>query len=588
MATPKAPKRPATSPITIPNDLCACQALIVELARIVEEQQGQLTEQQLEIAELLQRAFRRRSERYLANPDQMLLDFGETPETGAAVEGLKDAKEEKEELVQVAGNARRPRVEKPARNEQLPAHLPRREVAVPVPDGVRTCPTHGQRQVIGYDVRETLMFEQPKLWVAVRKYPKYACAGQPACGVQEPARPPSLVEGNRYDTSVAAQIITAKSGYHLPIYRQQDLFAGCGWTPSRGTLLNIAAAAGALLPPFIAYLRDQVLGSGYLGTDDTSVTLLLPETLPTVCPGDAKSQRIHEVFFQAKAEGKKSVTGRMWAYRSLTVPLNVFDFTVSHHRDGPDQFLVDSQFQGKLIADCYTGYQGITLRSAARIARAACNAHARRKAFDAQDNHPLLAGQVLALYRELYDIEDRGRSLSAEQRLALRQSEACGVWDRLQALLGGPATASLLPKEKMSEALSYLRNHWDALRLYLSDPLLPIDNNDVEQLMKQVAIGRKNWLFIGSVPAGERAANFFTLVSSALRNDLDVYAYLKAVLDALLAGQTDYAILRPDAWAQAHPEAIRTYRQEERRQRVDAKTIRRERRRRWQQRTDTG
>ena len=562
--------------ITIPNELSACQALIVELARIVQEQKDQLAQQQLEINELMRQAFQRRSERYLANPAQLQLDFGNTPEAGDAAEGLADAKEE---LVQVPAYTRRKKILGKPRNEQLPAHLPRREAAVPVLDTVRACPTHGERQIIGYDVTETLMFERPKLWVEVRRYPKYACAGEPACGVQEPARPASLVEGNRYDTSVAAEIITAKSGYHLPIYRQQDLFAGCGWTPSRGTLLNIAAAAAELLPPFIAYLRGQVLGSGYLGTDDTTVTLLLPEMLPAVQAGDARSQRIHAVFAQARAEGKKSVAARMWAYRSLTVPLNIFDFTVSHHRDGPDQFLVDSQFEGKLIADCYTGYQGITLRSDARIARAACNAHARRKAFEARDNHPLLASQVLALYRELYDIEDRGRSLPADQRLALRQSEARNVWDRLQTLIDGPAAASLLPKEKMSEALGYLRNHWDALRMYLSDPLLPIDNNDVEQLMKQVAIGRKNWLFIGSVPAGERAANFLTLVSSALRSDLDVYAYIKSVLDTLLAGSSDYAALRPDRWAQTHPEAIRNYRKDERRDRVDAKTRRRQHRR---------
>jgi len=573
------PEPTIANEITVPNDLSACQALIVELARIVKEQRDQLAEQQLEINELMQRAFRRRSERYLANPEQMLLDFGETPEAGDAAAGLADAKEE---LIDVPAYTRRQRAQRPARNEQLPAHLPRREVPVSVPDDVRTCPTHGQRKLIGHDITETLIFERPKLWVEVRKYPKYACAAAPACGVREPARPASLVEGNRYDTSVAAEVITAKSGYHLPIYRQQDLFAGSGWTPSRGTLLNIAAAAGDLLPPFIAYLRDQVLSSGYIGTDDTAVTLLLPETLPTVRAGDAKSQRIHQVFAQARAEGKKSVSGRMWAYRSLTVPLNVFDFTVSHHRDGPDEFLVASQFQGKLIADCYTGYQGITLRSAARIERAACNAHARRKVFEARDNHPLLAGQVLALYRELYDIEDRGRALPLDERLALRQSEARGVWDRLQTVIDGPAVASLLPKEKMSDALSYLRNHGDALRLYLNDPLLPIDNNDVEQLMKQVAVGRKNWLFIGSVRAGERAANFLTLVSSALRNDLDVYAYIKSVLDALLAGSTDYTALRPDVWAQTHPEAIRNYRKEERRDRVNAKTIRRERRRRLQ------
>jgi transposase len=570
------PKAQIPEMITIPQDLSACQTLIVELAKIVQQQKEQLAEQQLEINELLRRAFARRSERYLTNPDQMLLDFGQTPAVADAAEGLADAKAE---LGHVLGHTRRRRLQRPARNEQLPAHLPRRELAVSVPADVHTCPTHGQRQVIGYDVSETLMFERPQLWVAVRKYPKYACAGAPACGVKGPERPPSLVEGNRYDTSVAAEIITAKSGYHLPIYRQQDMFAGCGWTPSRGTLLNIAAAAGELLPPLLAYLRAQVLASGYLGTDDTAVTLLLPETLPAVPAGDAKAQRIYDVFAQARGVGKKSITARMWAYRSLTVPLNVFDFTVSHHRDGPDQFLVDSQFQGKLIADCYTGYQGITLRSEARIARAACNAHARRKAFEARDNHPLLAGQVLALYRELYDIEDRGRSLAANERLALRQSEARGVWDRLQALLVSPAAVSLLPKEKMSEALAYLHNHWDALRLYLSDPRVPIDNNDVEQLMKQVAIGRKNWLFIGSVPAGERAADFLTLVSSALRNDLDVYVYLKAVLDALLAGSTDYAALRPDVWAQAHPAAIRNYRKEERRDRADAKSRRRERRR---------
>ena len=173
----------------------------------------------------------------------------------------------------------------------------------------------------------------------------------------------------------------------------------------------------------------------------------------------------------------------------------------------------------------------------------------------------------------------RGRSLSPDERLALRQSAACPVWDRLRALLDSPAAASLLPKEKMSEALNYVRNHWDALRLYLTDPLLPIDNNDVEQLMKHVAIGRNNWMFIGSVLAGKRMANFLTLVSSALRNDLDVYVYIKAVLDALLAGSTDYASLRADTWAQAHPEALRNYRKEERRDRVDAKNRRREHRR---------
>jgi hypothetical protein len=289
------------------------------------------------------------------------------------------------------------------------------------------------------------------------------------------------------------------------------------------------------------------------------------------------------VFSEAMQDDKPSVTARMWAYRSLTVPLNVFDFTVSRHRDGVDEFLVDQKFQGKLLADCYSGYQGISLRSDARIERAACNAHARRKIFEARDNHPLLGAQLLALYRELYDIEDRARELTPQQRLLLRQTESQPVWQRIRAVLDGEVAAKLLPKEKMSEAVGYLRNHWDALRLYLTDAMLPIDNNEVEQLMKQVAVGRKNWLFVGSVAAGERAANFLTLVSSALRNDLDVYDYVKGVLDALLSGSKDYAALRPDVWAQAHPESVRTYRQDERRNRADAKRTRREFRREQQQ-----
>jgi len=137
----------------------------------------------------------------------------------------------------------------------------------------------------------------------------------------------------------------------------------------------------------------------------------------------------------------------------------------------------------------------------------------------------------------------------------------------------------VLPKSKLGEALGYLRNHWEPLQTYLSDGAIPMDNNDVEQLMKQVAIGRKNWLFIGSVPAGDRAADFLTLVSSAVRNDLDVWAYLKDVLDHLLAGDTDYAALRPEAWRQAHPEAIRQYRVTERRDRADRKQLRRAERR---------
>ena len=576
--------------LLIPNDLPGCQSLIAEMATtmtaqgqaIADKDQAILAlkqkseEQQLKIAELLRRMFQKHSERYLADPGQLALDFGEGIADAAA--GLADAVEEAKTIT-VPEHTRLKNAPKKTRNEQLPAHLERRDVELAVPEAMRVCPTHGKRTVIGYDYLETLMFEQPKLWVQRLAIPKFGCPGFSVCGVAAPDRPEGLVEGNRYDTSVAAQIITMKSGYHLPMYRQQDIFASSGWTPHRSTLLNIAAAAGDLLVPFMRHLRARVLSSGVIGTDDTTVTLLLPRFLPAVVENDVKSKRIHDVFRAALDKKQPSVTARMWAYRSMTLKLNVFDFTVSRHRDGPDDFLVTSGFTGTVLADCYSGYSGITLRSDERIVLAACHAHARRKVFDERLNHPLLASQLLGAYRLLYDNEDRGRSMTIEERLLLRQSESRPVWDRILALIEGDEASRVLPKDKFREALNYIRNHREALEVFLSEGRVPIDNNDVEQLMKQVAIGRKNWLFIGSVPAGERAANFLTLVSSAVRNDLDVYSYVKGVLDALLAGSTDYESLRPDHWAAAHPEAIRVYRQEERRERIAVQTVRREDRR---------
>jgi len=572
----------ATPEIIIPDDLTGCRALIEQLICAVASQTSAIEalrreNQTLEAAyaELVQRAFRHRSERYLNDPNQLLLDLGGTADAADAVEGLTQAVEEAGLPIQA--HVRRRHACKP-RSEALPEHLPRYEVEANVPEQTKHCSQHGERTLVGYDRVEKLEFERPKLRVRVTKYPKYACSGYADCGIASPQRPAGLVQGDRYDTSVAAEIITSKYGFHLPVYRQQDLFAGCGWTPDRSTLLNILVASAVLLRPLAEHMKQAVLTDEVLGTDETRVTLLVPATIPDVDANDPKSQRTHEVLSEAAAAGRRSVSGRMWAYRGVNLPLNVFDFTVSRHRDGPELML--AEFAGTLLADCYSGYQGITLRSDGRIQRAACNAHARRKVFDAREAYPFESSVVLAKFQQLYDIEDRARAASVEERLALRQTESVAIWQSLNEWMESKSAANVLPKSKFGEALGYLRNQWEALQTYLSDGAVPMDNNEVEQLMKQVAIGRKNWLFIGSVPAGERAADFLTLVSSAVRNDLDVWAYLKDVLDHLLAGDTGYDALRPDAWRQSHPQAIRQYRADERRDRADRKQLRRAERRR--------
>ena len=151
--------------------------------------------------------------------------------------------------------------------------------------------------------------------------------------------------------------------------------------------------------------------------------------------------------------------------------------------------------------------------------------------------------------------------------------------DQLRQWLDSDSAQRILPKSRLGEAVRYLKNQWEPLTVFLRDGHVPIDNNETEQLMKQVATGRKNWLFIGSVEAGYRASILLTIVSTAHRYHLDIWLYVKDVLDRLLEGDRDLASLRADRWAAAHPEAIRPHRVEETRYRADAKATRRARHR---------
>ena len=256
-----------------------------------------------------------------------------------------------------------------------------------------------------------------------------------------------------------------------------------------------------------------------------------------------------------------------------------FDFTVSRHRDGPDDVLGD--YDGTLVGDCWSGFQKIDVRSDSRITFAACWAHARRKIDECRSAFPLQVARLESLIRMLYDIEDQIRDLDDAERLARRQSLSGHVLGLFGEYLSSEAMSAplVLPRSNLGQAAAYVRRHWEALKRFTGDASIPLDNNDCEQLMKRVATGRKNWLFKGSLAAGERAANLMTITGSAVRNDLDVHAYLDDVLRRVLAGETDWATMAPHAWKVEHPESLRTYRQDERRQAADRKRVRRARRR---------
>lgn len=546
----------------------------------IEELEQERDEYKLAYDKLLQQRFRNRSERYIDNPDQLRLDFGGTAEAADAATGLADALEDLE--LTIPEHKRRKKRKK--RDEGLPKHLPRYEVTAEIPEAMKSCPTHGQRTLLPesmWDTTETLEFERPKLKVRVTKYPKYVCGGQPECGIASPERPTGIVEGDKYDSSIAAEIITGKYSYHLPLYRLQDYFAGSGWLPSRSTQCNILANVFFIIQPLLNFFKRLVQTDSAVGCDDTGVTLLYPKTIPTLDLDDAKQRRIHEVYQEAIENNQPSINAKMWAYRGVHIKLNLFDFTVSRHRDGPELFFAD--YAGTLLGDCWHGFEAIAFASEGRIVRAACNAHARRK-FEDSSAYPEDRVQWMRWYQELYDVEDRGKPLSAEERMELRHLEAKPIWDAMEKWLEEVqerTTNVILPKSDFAKALQYTRNHFAELQCYLDDGRLPIDNNQTEQLMKQVALGRKNWLFAGSLEGGERNAGFLTLVSSALRNDLDVWVYVKDVLDQLLAGTTDYEPLLPWIWAESHPQAIREYRVQERRERAVRKEFNRDRRRRY-------
>jgi len=548
-----------------------------KIARLEQERD----EYRLAFDKLMQERFRNRSERYLDNPDQLRLDLGDTDEAADAAAGLADAIEDQQQTIP-EHQRRKPRKK---RDERLPAHLPRYEVIARASDEEKTCPTHGQRTLLPesmWDTTETLEFERPRLKVRVTKYPKYACQDKPECGIGSPERPSSIVEGNKYAPSVAAEIITNKYSYHLPLYRQQDYFGGCGWVPSRSTQSNILANSFAIVDPLLEFFKRTLQTDDIVGCDDTGVTLLYPKTLPPFDVSDPKQRRMQEVFQKALDGNQASINAKMWAYRGVNIKLNVFDFTVSRHRDGPELFFAD--YEGTLLGDCWHGFEAITVASQGRILRAACNVHSRRK-FEDSTAYPDDRKQWLRWYQQLYDIEDRGRPLSLEERLALRQSEAKPIWDAMAIWLEEVEQRTsnvVLPKSDFAKALQYVRNHFVELRRYLDNARLPMDNNETEQLMKQVALGRKNWLFAGSVLGGERSAGFLTLVSSAHRNDLDVWVYVNDVLEQLLAGTTDYEPLLPWNWAALHPEAIRQYRVEERRERSVRRAAQRANRRKRQ------
>ena len=429
--------------------------------------------------------------------------------------------------------------------------LPHHRHAVDPPPEEKLC--HGcgrEKDRIGENVTKILEYVPSVLEVHQYVRGKYACR---YCkdGVSCPPPPARPIARGIAGPGLISQIIVSKFGDHLPLYRLEDIFVRHGVHLSRSTLCDWVAAAADLLRPLYDLQRQLALQSPVLWTDDTPVTVLV-------------------------GGEQGSCKGRFWTYVADKHPYSVYDFSLSRSRDGPQKFL--ETFRGYLHADAYAGYDAIYLGSDSQIVEVACWAHARRKFFDARRNYPRQAHQVLEWIRQLYDIEDRGRSLSIEARCEMRRREAEPVLDKLEAYLA-ELKPRVLPKSALAKAVTYARNQWDALRRYTQDGRLSIDNNTAERTLRHQAIGRKNWLFLGSEQAGPRAAVLYTILAGAKRHRIEPWKYLREVLLRTHAEDPQWEDMLPDRWAVQHPEAVLTHRLEESRQKAAVQQDRRRRRR---------
>lgn len=556
--------------LIIPDDLETCQQQLGELfeahrrlQEVYEEllatctsMQGsqQKLEQEKEtleqtIKELMNRLYGRRSERVKFSPDQLPLDFGDLE----PIEVLPDVSEEEAFVEEQQQKKKRRRRRKKNGGGRFPDHLERRteRIEPELPDGIRP----EDCQLIGLDVVEILDFERPRLWVRRLEYPKYKIPSQPELKVVQAAREPNLIAGGSFGFGLAAEVLFSKFALHVPLYRQQDPLAQLGWTASRSTLCQIVANSAELLRPLAMLQVERILASGVVNTDDTPLILLTP--------GEAQGSR----------------QARFWLYRSSQpgALYDAFAFTDNRERAGPDEFLKD--FRGTICGDCYSGYVNIEEVTKGRITFSACNAHARRYVFNAREQDPALSSKILAVYKALYDIEERGSRLDPSARLLLRRRESVPLMKRLEELVHSRSARDLLPKSSLGKAVGYIRNNWEALKRFLSDGRLPIDNNEAERELRRIALGRKNWMFVGSRAGGERTAVILTVIASAHRHDLDVWAYLRDVLERLAQGETNLEALLPDVWKASHPQHVRTFREEERQHRADDRRYRAAKRR---------
>jgi len=403
------------------------------------------------------------------------------------------------------------------RRQPLPEHLERVEHRHEPEDTACPTPECGQPMVrIGEDVSEKLDIIPAKFFVHRHIYGKWACRCCQSLH-QEPAEP-DVVDGGIPASGLVAHTLISRFVDHLPYYRIEDVNARAGVHTPRSTLSSWGGAGGASLEPLYDAHKGFILSAPVLHVDET--------TVPLLDPGKGKTK-----------------TAYIWAYaRGELDPHQgvIYEFCTGRGAQYPLAFLggqgppyAQPAWQGTLVTDQYAGYDPVLdARAFPGRHAAGCVAHSRRK-FEELTKPGAGASPVAleAMQRlaRIYYVERHFAGMTPEARLDGRHRLSRPLWDELHLWLR-LERSRVADGSRIAQAIDYSLNHWAALTRHLQDGAVPIDNNLIERQIKPWKLGTKNWLFIGSELAGQRAAVVMSLVQSAKLNGLDPWAYLRDVL----------------------------------------------------------
>jgi transposase len=489
-----------------------------QIQQLTETFEAKIAAMQRRMDELLRQVYGRKSEHI--HPDQLLMqdilleaDRNSRPSVGDAPVVTTVVKEH---------------IRHKHGRSPLPEHLPRVEHLLDVTVEDKVCSCGKALKHIGDDVTERIDCQPSSLFVNAYRRPKYACpdCDCDGCGVRQHPTPEGPIERCEADAGMLAYVIEEKFEHHTPLYRQELKLQRQGVEISRQTMADWMAGCADALRPLYELMRQEILRYDIVLNDDTPVDMR-----------DGPEAGIRTARFWVTVGGED-------------LKYTLYNFTLNRGSDGPEEFF--KGYRGTFVSDAYAGYNGLFKpvdESPPDIINSGCWAHARRHFVKAQDSAPRAAMEILTFISMLYKIEAGIKHDPPEKKLAVRQRDAAPILEKKIKPWLESNLAAHLPQSPMRQAIGYSLGIWKELNVYLRDGRIPIDNNLAENAIRPIALGRKNWLFVGSETGGHTAAVLMSFTATCRKNKINTWAYLKDVLQRIQAHPVSRLHeLLPDRW----------------------------------------